>query len=699
MRLFFTLTTILLIGIHTNINAQIPTKVFEIESILVDGCAGSDEGRNEMVTFICGPNNISINDIRVDGAGSTGAITNNVWPNTNNPFRGWATPGSMSAEVAQINATISNCGYLIEPMNDTIPSGKKCLIITSTEFSPLAHDFSTLIDTLYIVFQNAGNTAGHFVNYNSSSSERTLRLYHLVSFESDTIIYDRSLLVNQLGNPGGQDGAGVRFSWSGVPTYYNDGCQAPYLAVSAAWSNPGNICVNDSPLDLSTLVSGSLGGTWSGTGVTGNTFDPAGLSGNISVTYVVGIDPCADTVIHDITVDPQADASITQTGPFCTNEPAINLSAVDGGGTWSGTGITNSTNGTFSPSNAGAGTHQIIYTIPGSCGDADTINIVVIQSADASIANSGPYCILDNPINLMAVDTGGVWSGTGITDSNNGTFDPGTAGVGNHTITYGISGQCGDTAITIITVDPQADATINPAGPFCDNDFSTTLSAAENGGNWTGNGITNGSNGTFDPASAGVGLHEIIYTISSSCGDADTVEIRVWEAPDITVNGSNESCLDQNNGIAWVDISGGTSPYSILWQNASNSDTISNLSPGIYGVIITDANSCISTDSIQIMESSDPCYTPHIYIPNIFSPNGDGDNDILQVHGLGIESMKLLIYDRWGEKIFESTSIDHSWDGTLNDNPVNPGVYIYSIIVSFDDESQLEQSGNITLIR
>lgn len=685
-------------SINNSLFAQIPTKAFEIESILVDACAGSNEGENEMLIFITGPNKISINDIRVDGAGSTGAITSNVWPNTNNPFRGWSVPGTMATEVAQINATITNCGHLIEPMNDSIPSGKKCLIITSTDFNPLAHSFSALADTLYIIFQNAGNTSGHFVNY-GTSSVRTLVLVHTLSLDADTITYNRSLLINQSGNPGGQDGAGVRYTWPGVPTYYNDSCQAPYIAISATWTNPGTVCQNDPPIDLSTLVTGSTGGNWSGNGVSGTIFDPSGLSGNINITYTVGINPCGDTITQTIIVDTAADASITAAGPFCSNDAPLNLSAASPGGIWIGTGITNSTNGTFDPGAAGAGVHAIIYTISSTCSDADTININVIQSADATITATGPYCILDPAINLTASDTGGVWSGMGITDPNNGTFNPGIAGVGNHTVTYGIAGQCGDTATSSITVNPQANATISPVGPYCDNENAINLSAVDSGGIWNGIGITNTTNGTFDPSVAGSGLHEIIYTISGDCGNADSIQIQVWETPNLILEGINESCIDQNNGSAWVNISGGLIPYSILWDNGNNNDTIHGLSPGYYTVYITDANNCTRIDSIIILESSDPCYTPHVYIPNIFSPNGDGNNDVVLVQGKGIQSIKLLIYDRWGEKVFESQSLDNSWDGNYEGAPANPGVYIYSIIVSFDNDSQLEQSGNITLIR
>jgi len=461
----------------------------------------------------------------------------------------------------------------------------------------------------------------------------------------------------------------------------------------------GPFCENDPSINL---TGADPGGTWSGTGITDpilGTFDPTSAgAGTYTITYGIA-GQCGDTATTLITVNTVADATITPAGPYCANDLPINLTAVDTGGVWSGTGITGPSNGTFDPGTAGAGIHTIIYTISGACGDADTVDIEVIQNADATITPSGPYCILDAPINLTAADTGGVWSGTGITDPNNGTFDPGTAGAGTFTVTYGIAGQCGDTATTVITVDPQADATITPAGPYCDNVAAVTLTAAENGGTWSGTGITNGTNGTFDPATAGSGTHSITYTISGTCGDADTVDIIVWESPDIILSALDETCQDAGDGTVWVDISGGTSPYTILWETSESNDTIYNLTPGYWGVLISDANGCMTGDSIMVYGSTEPCYDPHVYVPNIFSPNSDGSNDILYVRGDGIDFISFAIYDRWGEKMFETSSIDNGWDGTFMGQPVNPGVYVYYLTATFLDGTESVISGNITLVR
>jgi ferredoxin-like protein FixX len=100
--------------------------------------------------------------------------------------------------------------------------------------------------------------------------------------------------------------------------------------------------------------------------------------------------------------------------------------------------------------------------------DSIAINIFNISSFDATITSTGPFCETSAPLNLTAVDNGGTWAGTGITDSNLGTFDPGTAGIGSHAITYTIPGACGDTAVaSIVVID--CDTVNSPGGNTYNN--------------------------------------------------------------------------------------------------------------------------------------------------------------------------------------------------------------------------------------
>jgi gliding motility-associated-like protein len=87
-------------------------------------------------------------------------------------------------------------------------------------------------------------------------------------------------------------------------------------------------------------------------------------------------------------------------------------------------------------------------------------------------------------------------------------------------------------------------------------------------------------------------------------------------------------------------------------------------------------------------------------VANAFSPNGDGQNDVIYVKGYGIEELEFRIYNRWGELVFETNDINIGWDGTYKGIPQEMEVYVYTLRAKFKDgrESGLKR-GNITLLR
>ncbi len=93
----------------------------------------------------------------------------------------------------------------------------------------------------------------------------------------------------------------------------------------ATWTTPGTICESAGSINLNPTITGTTGGTWSGTGVSGNTFNPSGLSGAISVTYTVGTAPCDATSVQNITVSPDVDPGWTSPGTICETAGSINL--------------------------------------------------------------------------------------------------------------------------------------------------------------------------------------------------------------------------------------------------------------------------------------------------------------------------------------------------------------------------------------
>lgn len=114
-----------------------------------------------------------------------------------------------------------------------------------------------------------------------------------------------------------------------------------------------------------------------------------------------------------------------------------------------------------------------------------------------------------------------------------------------------------------------------------------------------------------------------------------------------------------------------------------------------YKVIATNEYGCLAVDSITVFVDADL----NIYIPNIFSPNGDGNNDTFYIRGKGIKSLNLIIYNRWGEKVFETSDVNSGWDGNFRGQQLPPSVFVYYLNAFLETEQRVIKKGDITLIR
>lgn len=157
---------------------------------------------------------------------------------------------------------------------------------------------------------------------------------------------------------------------------------------------------------------------------------------------------------------------------------------------------------------------------------------------------------------------------------------------------------------------------------------------------------------------------------------------------------------DMNDGTIDIEANGGTKPLSYHWSTAlGNGASAIGLRAGEYMVTIEDAIGCTLIDTVPLPHSNPLCDEPHIYLPNIFSPDGDGINDVFYVFGKKVREHTFMIYDRWGKRVFESTDLSTGWDGTHNGKPLATGVYAYVVTGTYDNNEPIKQKGNITLVR
>jgi len=146
--------------------------------------------------------------------------------------------------------------------------------------------------------------------------------------------------------------------------------------------------------------------------------------------------------------------------------------------------------------------------------------------------------------------------------------------------------------------------------------------------------------------------------------------------------------------------------YIYNWQPPTylNSNGIANpvSTPPVdieYILSITDAFGCKINDTAKIVVIQYRCEEPEIYIPNSFSPNGDRVNDEIYVYGGQIKELLFRIYDRWGEKVFETKQPGQGWDGFYRGKRVTPGVFVYYVEATCYDNQKFFKKGNITVIR
>jgi gliding motility-associated-like protein len=485
--------------------------------------------------------------------------------------------------------------------------------------------------------------------------------------------------------------------------------------LDATINQTGPFCEAAQSVNLTAL---SPGGTWSGTGITDaalGVFSPnlAGV-GTFTITYSIPGN-CGDTQTADFQVLRNADASYTPAGPFCANDADVTLVAIEPGGTWSGQGITNSGTGIFSPAAANSGNNAVTYTIGGTCGNSETQQIVVNRVANTTITAAGPFCANSNPVLLAAVDPGGTWAGPGITNSNTGEFNPASAGAGTHAISYTIAGPCGSSSnVTIIVNDPP---TVNFAADNTEGcspvDATLTNTSPTQGISciWLVNGTEASQNcGGFTTSFSTPGCYDISLEVTIAGGCSTVVNrndfICVNPQPVAGFGWLPKNATYLNPTINFPNSS--TNAESYQWtfgqlgtsQETNPKFTFPDEPNMSYTVCLEAKNDKGCVDSV-----CHPIFIADeflVYLPNSFTPNDDGLNDVFKpvVSGFDTTNYEFSIFNRWGEKLFISNSSKIGWNGMLNDKVVQDDVYIWNLNIRTRDTGEKKRfNGVVTLLK
>mgnify|MGYP006284476761 FL=1 len=191
------------------------------------------------------------------------------------------------------------------------------------------------------------------------------------------------------------------------------------------------------------------------------------------------------------------------------------------------------------------------------------------------------------------------------------------------------------------------------------------------------------------------GVYWLQVTTENNCLFRDTVVVGKLSAPSVSLGADTVICI----GDSLVLIAGPVEDHtSYLWNDNSGRNTLTLGEEGRYWIRMS--NPCGET-SDTIMIDTRNC-EPLIWAPNAFTPNGDGMNDSFKVRGQNIDDFFLAIYNRWGEKVFETKEIEKAWDGRYQNTPCPIEVYIWIIrYSSFSSEYPVNETlkGTVLLYR
>ncbi len=264
-----------------------------------------------------------------------------------------------------------------------------------------------------------------------------------------------------------------------------------------------------------------------------------------------------------------------------------------------------------------------------------------------------------------------------------------------------------DTVTVFVNPLPVIVATSTPS-TICPGESSQLLATGAQTYQWTANPGDNTLNGQQNLNNPLVSpLTNTIYTVkgidSNTCANTTTIGVNVSPLPKpfifvspnpVSVFSPVVHIYDGNStSTNWYwDLGDGTvSNQGNFYHTYSDQDT------GRYLVklIVSNIHGCVDSTEAWVVVRPDGTY----YVPNTFTPNGDGKNDRFKVYGMGVQEFEIFIYDRWGKMVYNSKDMNEGWDGKSKDRELPDGIYNYVVIYKDEVGIKHTKPGSVTLIR
>ncbi|MBK8498325.1 MAG: gliding motility-associated C-terminal domain-containing protein [Flavobacteriales bacterium] len=435
-------------------------------------------------------------------------------------------------------------------------------------------------------------------------------------------------------------------------------------------------CISTPP----SLDAGNPGSTyqWSTTATT------QAITPSSSGTYTVTVttpQQCSATFDADVTLAPAVNVSLGNDTSICQGQSLV-LDAGTPGSVYAW-----STGASSQTISVGLGSTYSVTVSNGYCSASDAIEVAVVPGPVDVLANS-IHCVGES-ILLDAGNAGCnyLWS-TNATDQSISVATSAT-----YTVTITNPTGCSATFDANVSFIPPPSVDLGPDTVLCEGRI-LTIDAGNPGSTYQwSNGATTRTIAVGQPGSYSV-------TVSNGlCSRTDGISVHFNPSPVRMAVNEFHTCLDDEPKYVVIDAGNNGSRFD--WSTGESTQVIMASAYGWYYVHITNAYDCAAQDSARVIE-----YCPAtIFVPNTFTPNGDGVNDIFLPLGKSIATMHLMIFDRWGELLFESNDPAVGWDGSYAGEVVKNDMYVWRIEYKFytDKDGELgfqqTQSGGVQVLR
>jgi len=436
--------------------------------------------------------------------------------------------------------------------------------------------------------------------------------------------------------------------------------------------------------------------SWSPSG--GNAATANGLAAGTYTCTVKDASGCQQTQTVTITQPVVITASATSTAASCGTSNGTATASVSGGVgpytySWTPAGGNAATT-----SGIPAGNYNCAVTDANGC----------TMSVTASVNNSGgPTLAISSQSNLLCNGgnsgvatisaTGGTapftfsWSPSG---GNSATAN--SLAAGTYTCTVTDAGGCVQIQMVTITQPSVLNLTTSSISSCSGHNGSATALASGGTGVFTYSWSPAGGTG-LQATGLIPGTYTCFATDANGCTKASTVTVLadtlpvVTVSPDVTISlGSSTTLQGSGTGnYLWM-------PDTGLSCSSCANPIAAPISTTTYCLAITGFTGCRDSACVKVTVD---LTCGQAFVPNFFSPNGDGVNDLLCVYGSCIQELSFSIYDRWGEKVFETTDPGFCWDGTFHGQNVNTAVFAYYLQATLRNGQTVTGKGNISLVR